>query len=213
ATRPRLRTGRRLIGDGLVEIPIREDVEPASAILTNPVLAESKRNCGSGGRPVGRGVAGRPGPSEGVCPHCGTLFSFSGQLEAGELVAGQYEVQGCIAHGGVGWIYLAIDRNVSDRWVVLKGLLQPGGKQAQAIAVAERKFLAMVNHPGIVKIYNFVEHPGFDGRPVGYIVMEYVGGHTLQALLTKLQEAAPPGQPKPMMPVEQALGYVLEIMP
>jgi len=172
ATRPRLRTGGRLIGDGLVEIPIREDIEPASAILTNPVLAESKRDCSSCGRPVGRGVAGRPGASEGVCPHCGTLFSFSPQLETGELVADQYEVQGCIAHGGVGWIYLAIDRNVSDRWVVLKGLLQPGGQQAQAIVVAERQFLAMVNHPGIVKIYNFVEHPGFDGRPVGYIVME-----------------------------------------
>jgi serine/threonine-protein kinase PknG len=221
-TRPRLRTGRRRIGEGLVEIPIREDIEPASAILTNPVLPESKRDCSSCGRPVGRGVAGRPGTSEGVCPHCGTLFSFSPQLEPGELVADQYEVQGCIAHGGVGWIYLAIDRNVSDRWVVLKGLLQPGGEQAQAIAVAERQFLAMVNHPGIVKIYNFVEHPGFDGRPVGYIVMEYIGGTTLQAILAKQQVETPEGEPprtrgaveqKPMMPVEQALGYLLDVMP
>jgi serine/threonine-protein kinase PknG len=148
-----------------------------------------------------------------VCPHCGTLFSFSPQLETGELVVGQYDVQGCIAHGGVGWIYLAIDRNVSDRWVVLKGLLQPGGEQAQAIAIAERQFLAMVNHPGIVKIYNFVEHPGFDGRPIGYIVMEYLGGTTLQAILAKQRAEAPQGEPNPMMPVEQALGYLLEIMP
>jgi serine/threonine-protein kinase PknG len=211
-TRPRLRTGRRRIGDGLVEIPIREDIEPVSAILTNPVLAESKRECGNCGRPVGRGAGGRPGPSEGVCPHCGTLYSFSPQLEPGELVGGQYDVQGCIAHGGVGWIYLAIDRNVSDRWVVLKGLLQPGGQQAQAIAVAERQFLAMVNHPGIVKIYNFVEHPGFDGKPIGYIVMEYIGGTTLEAILAK-QPAGPAGDAKPMMPVEQALGYMLEVMP
>ena len=153
------------------------------------------------------------GASEGVCPDCGTLFSFAPQLETGELVAGQYDVQGCIAHGGVGWIYLAIDRNVSDRWVVLKGLLQPGGQQAQAIAVAERQFLAMVNHPGIVKIYNFVEHPGFDGRPIGYIVMEYIGGTTLQAILAKQRAEAPEGEPKPMMPVEQALGYLLDVMP
>lgn len=212
-TRPRVRTGRRRIGDGLVEVPIGEDIEPVSAILTNPVLAESKRYCGTCARAVGRTAAGRPGVSEGVCPHCGAAFSFSPQLEPGEMVAGQYDVQGCIAHGGVGWIYLAVDRNVSDRWVVLKGLLNPGGEQAQAIAVAERQFLAMVNHPGIVKIYNFVEHPGFDGRPVGYIVMEYIGGTTLQAILAKEQEAAPVDEPKPMMPVEQALGYVLEIMP
>jgi serine/threonine-protein kinase PknG len=212
-TRPRLRSGRRRIGDGLVEVPVREDIEPTSAILTNPVVAESKRYCGTCQQPVGRSVAGRPGPSEGVCPNCGAIFSFSTQLEAGEMVAGQYDVQGCIAHGGVGWIYLAIDRNVSDRWVVLKGLLQPGGQQAQEVAIAERQFLAMVNHPGIVKIYNFVEHPGFDGRPIGYIVMEYIGGTTLQDILTKLEEATPAGEPKPMMPVEQALGYVLEIMP
>jgi serine/threonine-protein kinase PknG len=142
------------------------------------------------------------------------VFSFSPQLDAGEMVADQYDVQGCIAHGGIGWIYLAIDRNVSDRWVVLKGLLQPGRSQAQAIAVAERQFLARVNHPGIVKIYNFVEHPGNDGRPVGYIVMEYIGGTTLQAILSRQQEeAAPVTGAKPMMPVEQALGYVLEIMP
>ena len=70
----------------------------------------------------------------------------------------------------------------------------------------------MVNHPGIVKIYNFVQHPGFDGRPVGYIVMEYVGGTTLQAILAK-QRAAPAGETKEMMPVEQALGYLLEVMP
>lgn len=209
-TRPRLRTGRRRIGDGLVEIPIRQDIEPASAILTNPVVAESKRECGGCGRPVGRGSGGAPGPSEGVCPDCGAVFSFSPQLETGELVAGQYEIQGCIAHGGVGWIYLAIDRNVSDRWVVLKGLLQPGGQQAQAIAVAERQFLAMVNHPGIVKIYNFVEHPGFDGRPVGYIVMEYIGGTTLAAIAEKQQAS---GAAEQMMPVEQALGYLLDVMP
>jgi serine/threonine-protein kinase PknG len=212
-TRPRLRTGRRRIGDGLVEIPIGEDIQPANAILTNPVLAESKRECFNCGRPVGRGVAGRPGPSEGVCPHCGGVFTFSPQLETGELVAGQYDVQGCIAHGGVGWIYLAIDRNVSDRWVVLKGLLHPGGQQAQAIAVAERQFLAMVNHPGVVKIYNFVEHPGFDGQPIGYIVMEYIGGTTLQEVLAKQLAAAQADETTPMMPVEQALGYLLDVMP
>ena len=123
ATRPRLRTGRRLIGDGLVEIPIREDVEPASAVLTNPVLVESKRDCSGCGRAGWAGCCRPAGVSEGVCPDCGTLFSFSPQLETGELVADQFEVQGCIAHDGVGWIYLAIDRNVSDRWVVLKALI------------------------------------------------------------------------------------------
>ena len=37
--------------------------------------------------------------------------------------------------------------------------------------MAERQFLASVNHPGIVKIYNFVEHVISDERTIGYIVM------------------------------------------
>ena len=89
---------------------------------------------------------------------------------------GQYEVVGCLAHGGMGWIYLARDRNVSDRWVVLKGLLNSGDDDAMAAALAERRFLAEVEHPNIVKIFNFVQHEGS-----GYIVMEYVGGAQPQA--------------------------------
>ena len=122
------------------------------------------------------------------------------------MVSGQYEVQGPIAHGGLGWIYLAIDRNVSDRWVVLKGLLHFGDSEAQAVAVAERQFLAEVANPSIVKIFNFVEHPRPDGTPMGNIVIEYVGGRSLREVLAEF----PDGK---HMPIEQAIGYVLEILP
>ena len=96
------------------------------------------------------------------------------------MVADQYEIKGCIAHGGLGWVYLAFDHNVNERPVVLKGLVHSGDAEAQKIAMAERQFLAEVTHPGIVKIYNFVEHADKHGNPVGYIVMEYVGGHIAQ---------------------------------
>ena len=43
--------------------------------------------------------------------------------------------------------------------------------------------------------------------------MEYIGGTTLQAILSERRAETPAGEPKPMMPVEQALGYVLEVMP
>ncbi|MFD1052244.1 hypothetical protein ACFQ1S_45045, partial [Kibdelosporangium lantanae] len=39
---------------------------------------------------------------------------------------------GCLAYGGLGWIYLAKDHNVSDRWVVLKGLIDTGDQTAMA---------------------------------------------------------------------------------
>ncbi|MDH6279956.1 serine/threonine-protein kinase [Prescottella agglutinans] len=212
--RPRVTSGRRLIGEGLVEIPVVAPLDPSSAVLSEPVVAESRRYCTKCRKPVGRAQANEPAPSEGVCSVCGTTFSFHPQLEPGELVAGQYEVQGCIAHGGVGWIYVAVDRNVDNRWVVLKGLLHAGDPEAQAVTIAERRFLAEVTHPSIVKILNFVEHPGSDGRPIGYIVMEYVGGTTLKDLLRATSDRSTPrSAPRRMLPLDQTLGYTLEVLP
>src|SRR5262249_32481629 len=169
------RSARGSLGAGLVEVPPVPSRDPATAILADPQVPESRRFCGNCGQPVGRSRDGRPGLAEGYCRHCGTRFSFTPKLEPGELVGGQYEVLGCLAHGGLGWIYLARDRNVSDRWVVLKGLLNTGDADAMAAAVAERQFLAQVEHPNIVRIYNFVQHASRrDGESAGYIVMEYV---------------------------------------
>jgi serine/threonine-protein kinase PknG len=198
------------LGGGLVVVPPVPRLDPASALLVDPQVAEDKRFCSRCGNPVGRSRDGRPGRVEGFCPQDGAPFSFTPKLTPGVLVAGQYEVQGCLAHGGLGWIYLAIDRNVSDRWVVLKGLLDSGDADAMAAAVAERRFLAQVNHPTIVTIHNFVQHPDSAGTPVGYIVMEYVGGSSLKELLEARRR--PDGSIEPL-PAAQAIAYAMEMLP
>lgn len=213
-SRPTGRSGRtvrtrptvRRLGAGLVPIPAVPPVDPMVAVLPDPQVAEGRRFCWRCGRPVGRTTPSRPASAVGTCENCGAPYDFRPYLRPGDRVAGQYEIQGCIAHGGLGWIYLAIDRNVSDRWVVLKGLLHGGDAEAQAVAVAERQYLAELAHPSIVKIHNFVEHPGPDGTPIGYIVMEYVGGRSLRDLLD--------AHPRPeRMPVPEAIAYLLEILP
>ncbi len=175
--------------------------------MSDPTVPARKRFCWKCNSPVGRSAEGEPDNPSGICPHCGARFDFTPLLEPGDLVVGQYEVQGCIAHGGLGWVYLAIDRNVSDRWVVLKGLLHFGDDEAHAVAVAERQFLAEVAHPGVVKIYNFVEQLRSDGTKIGFIVMEYVGGRSLREILSAQ------GDTSARMPVEQAIAYVLEVLP
>ena len=132
-------SGRGRLGAGIVEIPRIPKGDPVAAILTDPQVPESSRYCGNHecNKPVGRSRDGQPGRTEGFCPECGTRYSFVPKLSRGDTVGGQYEVQGCIAHGGLGWIYLAIDRNVENRWVVLKGLLNSG--DAEAMAVAKRR--------------------------------------------------------------------------
>ncbi|MGD0559715.1 MAG: serine/threonine protein kinase, partial [Streptosporangiaceae bacterium] len=191
------RSVRGHLGAGLVEIPPVPYRDPASAILSNPEVPENRRFCGSCDQPVGRGHVGRAGLTEVFCRNCGSRFSFTPKLVAGDLVAGQYEVLGCLAFGGLGWIYLAKDHNVSDRWVVLKGLLNAGDADALAAAVAERQFLAQVEHPNIVRIYNFVQY-----ADAGYIVMEYVGGESLK----DIRRGGP-------VPIAHAIAYAIEVLP
>jgi len=199
-------SGRSRLGAGLVEVPRVTARDPVQALMRDPSVPERRRFCAGCDSPVGRTRDGQPGRVRGWCPSCGAPFSFAPTLAPGELVGGQYEVLGCLAHGGMGWVYLAKDHNVSDRWVVLKGLLNTGDGDAMAAALAERRFLAEVEHPNIVKIFNFVQH-----ESSGYIVMEYVGGQSLKQILATRCEHND-GRPDPL-PVEQAIAYMLEILP
>ena len=170
---------------------------------------ESERFCSACGQPVGRASGDKPGRVKGFCGHCRTPFDFHTnrpKLQAGEMVGGQYRILGPIAHGGMGWIYLGQDTAVSNRWVVLKGLLNEDDADAVASAVAERQFLARIEHGSIVNIYNFVTH-----QAAGYIVMEYVGGESLNAKL-KERRRNNGGVPDPL-PVAEALAYMLGVLP
>lgn len=200
----RLRAHR--MGAGLTTVPPLPVPDPLQAIMAVPEVAERKRYCSSCGSPVGRSRGDVPGRTSGFCPTCGAKFDFEPQLQPGDLVGGQYEVVGCIAHGGLGWIYLARDRNVSGRWVALKGLLNADDPDAAAAAIAEQRFLAEVEHPLIVEIYNFAVHDG-----AGYTVMEYVGGTSIKDILQDRREKN--GGVVDPLPVDQAIAYVLEVLP
>ncbi len=194
------------LGAGITNVPAAPVADPQSAVLADPSVREEKRFCSSCGAPVGRSRDGKPGRTEGFCPKCRTPYSFAPKLHEGDVVGGQYGVVGCIAHGGLGWIYLARDHNVSERYVVLKGLLNTGDVDAFEAAVAERQFLAEVQHPLILEIYNFAS---FDGA--GYIVMEYVGGRSLKQILKDRMDAN--GGKYDPLPADQAIAYIIEILP
>lgn len=205
-------SGRGRLGAGLVQVPQVPRPDPHSMVLENPEVPERKRFCSRAdcGAPVGRARGDRPGRTEGFCTKCGHPYSFVPKLRAGDVVHGQYEVAGCLAHGGLGWIYLAVDRAVSDRWVVLKGLLDTGDQDAMEAAISERRFLAEIEHANIVRIYNFVEHlDQRTGSLDGYIVMEYVGGKSLKEIANSRR--APDGRRDPL-PVEQACAYGIEAL-
>ena len=197
------RRARSRIGAALVDVPPMPAVDPSTAVMAVPVVPEEKRFCSECGSEIGRTRNGKAGRVQGFCPKCRLPFSFVPALRHNDLVADQYRIVGCLAYGGLGWIYLAVDERVADRWVVLKGLLNTKDPAAMEAALAERRFLARVEHPNVVRIYNFVQQAG-----AGYIVMEYVGGQTLKDVLKERRrhDVGP-------LPLELAIAYILAILP
>lgn len=205
-------SSRKRLGAGLVTIPEVPKPDPASAVMERPEVPERKRFCSNSdcGGPVGRSRGGSQGRTEGFCTKCGQPYSFTPKLQPGDLVNERYQIAGCLAHGGLGWIYLATDRPLGDRWVVLKGLLDTGDQDAMEAAIAERQFLAEIEHESIVRVYSFVEHlDPRTGSLDGYIVMEYIGGKSLKEIAN--ERLTPEGRRDPL-PVEQACAYGIEAL-
>ncbi|MGH4006559.1 MAG: tetratricopeptide repeat protein [Pseudonocardiaceae bacterium] len=178
-------------------------------VLDDPQVSEHRRFCPNPEcrHRVGRAHNGRPGQAEGCCLQCGTRFSFRPLLMPGVLVGdGQFRVERAIAHGGLGWVYLAWDCRV-ERWVVLKGLIDPDDPDKRQAAVAELAALANANHPNIVTVHNVVRHPhALTGKPVDYIVMEYLRGKSLKQLHQERPDS------DPYLPVDQVCILALEVL-
>ncbi|MDQ4106318.1 MAG: serine/threonine protein kinase, partial [Actinomycetota bacterium] len=101
----------------------------------------------------------------------------------GRLVLGsRFVLDREIGAGGMARVYLGRDE-VLDRPVAVKMLR--GGFQGSDVDVRfgrEGRTAARLSHPNIVQIYDAGEAE-LDGREVSYIVMEYLSGGDLQALL------------------------------
>ena len=182
------RSTRKKLGAGLISLPDLPSTAPEDMLLAEAVVPEHKRFCSNCNHTLKR--------ESGFCPKCGVKFSFISSLKPGDRVAGQYEVKGAIAFGGLGWVYLGFDLTLS-RYVVLKGLLNTEDASSAAVAVAEKQFLASVKHANIVGIYNFVNHGG-----EGFIVMEYVGGKTLKDIRKE----------RGILPVAEAIAYIHRVL-
>ncbi|MDB5080515.1 MAG: tetratricopeptide repeat protein [Chloroflexi bacterium] len=111
---------------------------------------------------------------------------------------GRYNITRQIGSGGMGAVFLAED-TVLKRKVVIKALLQSDDPDLVQASIKEREFLAAIKHPNVVQIYDFLQ---IDTD--GYIVMEFVNGKTLFALM---EDRGQPFSP------EEAIRYILGILP
>ena len=97
---------------------------------------------------------------------------LEGSLESGQRVD-SFEVRKLIGEGGMGEVYLAEQTEPVRRNVALK-LIKLGmdSKSVLARFEIERQALAMMNHPGIAKIYD----AGTTDRGQPYFAMEHIEG-------------------------------------
>ena len=99
---------------------------------------------------------------------------------AAEKIA-HYEIKELIGRGGMGAVFKAVDTRLS-RTVALKILtaMDLPEEEMRERFLREARAGALLNHPGIVTIYDVGEDQGQQ-----YIAMEYVEGRTLRQLLQK----------------------------
>ncbi len=97
----------------------------------------------------------------------------------GQLLGGRYFIDRELGQGGVGVVYLARDRKLHDKPVVIKVLLDKSLQNSWVVQKfqQEKEALARVDHPGVVGILDTGELA--DGKP--YLVMQYVDGVTLRS--------------------------------
>ncbi|MFI0780294.1 tetratricopeptide repeat protein [Streptomyces sp. NPDC021212] len=183
-------------GDGLLDLPRVELPSLTDLVLDDPRPPSRGQICGRPGcgETVGAPFHGEPALSAGYCPRCRHPFDFTPRLRPGDLLGDQYKVIGCVAYGGLGWVYLAEDTQLDQQPVAIKGLINNEDEAALRAAVEERRYLTMLDHPGIVRIINYVTHPEETAgdRLTGYIVMEFVGGMTLAQIRDCIADAMPP---------------------
>src|SRR5437660_6002983 len=96
----------------------------------------------------------------------------------GTTLDSRYSIEMQIGQGGVGIVYLARDRKLHDKPVVIKVLHEKSLQDSWVVQKfqQEKEALARVDHPGVVGILDTGELP--DGKP--YLVMQYIDGVTLR---------------------------------
>ncbi len=147
-------------------------------------------------------------PQAAFCFSCGQPLtapsgSLTGLLPASSLLKQRYRVLSQVGKGGFGAVYVAEDTQQSNRLVAVKEMSQRGLTSQELINATEAfqregELLARLKHAGLPAIYAYFSEAGR-----WYLVMEFIGGETLEAHLVK----APGGR----LPVSEVMQIGLQL--
>lgn len=116
-----------------------------------------------------------------------------GTLQPGAVLQGRYKISGILGVGGMGSVYQARDMNFPNvtRHVAVKEMLNLAsdpGLREMTLRNFEREanILAELNHSSIPKIFDY-----FSSKDRAYLVMEYINGYDLEALVNRTPNFLP----------------------
>jgi serine/threonine-protein kinase len=110
-------------------------------------------------------------------------------LKPGEVLRGRYRIQERIGQGGMGNIYLAGDLRLDGRLCALKEVEYDRSLPSKIVKEARQQFLreatvlARLDHPNLPKVSDYFSIGDRD-----YLVMDYVPGKDLRALMVQAQQ-------------------------
>ncbi|MBM4432104.1 MAG: serine/threonine protein kinase, partial [Chloroflexi bacterium] len=114
----------------------------------------------------------------------GTSAGLTGLLASNTLLAGRYLIVRKIGQGGMAAVYQARDARLPGKlWAIKEmsdaAIADPAEKQRAVDGfLREAQILASLDHPNVPKIIDAFDHGGNH-----YLVLEYIDGDTLEALL------------------------------
>src|SRR5258708_22258124 len=116
-----------------------------------------------------------------------------GTLQVGSVLQGRYKITGILGVGGMGSVYQARDMHFPNvtRHVAVKEMLNLasdniGREVPLKYSECEANVVANASHPAIPKIFDY-----FSNKDRAYLVMEYINGHDLEAIVNRMPEFIP----------------------
>ncbi|MGD1010339.1 MAG: protein kinase [Candidatus Aminicenantales bacterium] len=120
---------------------------------------------------------------------------------------GKYKILGTLGRGGMGIVYKGLDPDI-EREVAIKTIrldtITEGQEKEEMLArvVREAKAAGRLNHPNIITIYDVIRE-----SDLTFIIMQYVDGQSLQALIDSGKRFSPREVIDLLRPVAEALDF------
>jgi serine/threonine protein kinase len=104
-----------------------------------------------------------------------------GKMDIGATI-GNLEIVSRIGAGGMGVVWKARHVHLTDMWRAVKTLPENFASKPELVQrfQQEARTMSTLDHPGVVRLHDFGSHEG-----IYYLVMDYVEGHSLGALMRR----------------------------